>query len=150
MPRVKGLGELDWNLSMNGSAIYSPHTMASDRILSFKIRLDDALDAINFPSVYCHLGEFTYRGTAFSGEDYSIRSLDEVKILPEVAYAVRRLSWLYPSGVKVCGDMRSHQFLILLVAVPHRDARIEWPTKFVTSLASKIEKYVRDFRQKNK
>jgi hypothetical protein len=150
MPRIKGLGELDWDFASNhGSAIYSPYTMSSDQILCFKIRLDDVLDSIDFPCVICHIGEFTYRETPFCRGSIGIRSLDEVRTLPEVAYAVQRLSLLYPSGIKVCGDS-SHQFLSLRIAVPNRDAWIEWPTKFVTALAQKIEKYARDFRQKTK
>ncbi len=141
MPRIKGLGELDWCFEGRGP-IYPSHS-ESYYCLALKIELNAEFDSVGFPEVVCAREQFTNRGTGFFYGTVPTH-MEEISKLREVAYAAKQLSALYPGGVRV--GVKCAQSLRFTIAVPRDEANIQWPTKFISSIARKIERSVKEYR----
>ena len=130
MPRIRGIGDIDWEFPR---PCVSPYTYASQRVLSFRIELNELLFDIEIPSAL----QFK-NGRLSSG---SLAKLHGVSL--KLASACRKLSEIYPEGVAIevggCGSLNTY----LRITTKDYEPMIKKPTRFLESLASKMTGWAR-------
>lgn len=141
MPRIKGIGELDWSFP---HPVIEIHTMSTGRILSMWIQLDELIVAGDSAS----LVRIDYKGgEAESGE----REKAHLRLPAPIRRAARELSREY-SSVSL-SHLPSEARVYLSLETEEHAEPVRFPSRFIDAMAKKIERLsrmesLRDFRDK--
>jgi hypothetical protein len=150
MPRI-GLGQIDWDFQSGGPVYFSktPEGFPIDYFLVFHIELDDWDGVIEFRQFVCQNGDFTNVGTPFeASEGFFASSLQEVRSLKSLAFAIQKLSTDHFKGVKLERDdaRGPGHFRLTLVTTWSSAQEILWPSRFLESIARKLRASMREYK----